>query len=93
MASFGLRNSSNNVVVRANIARCVIVRAKVASVVISDLSLLKADGIAFHFYGTDVNSFISWANKFHNVFGGGDVWVTEIACQVYLSSSRSSLDN
>jgi len=41
----------------------------------------QANGIAFHFYGTDVNNFISWAHKFHDVFGGGDVWVTEMACQ------------
>ena len=48
------------------------------------LSYLKATGLAWHFYGTKVADFVQWANKFHSLFPG-DLWVTEIACQVCLS--------
>lgn len=33
-----------------------------------------------HYYGTNAEDFIQWANQFRSL--GLDVWVTEIACQV-----------
>lgn len=38
------------------------------------------DAVAMHYYGMDADDFISYAEKFH-ALTGGNVWVTEIACQ------------
>jgi len=55
-------------------------------------SYCEASGTNMHYYGTNVNDFINWANRFHKLMPHGDVWVTEIACQNFGDPSKGQCD-
>lgn len=47
------------------------------------------DAIAFHFYGTDAQAFISYATQLHNTYGK-NLWVTEFADQDYSGANQQA---
>lgn len=56
-----------------------------------DCSGCHFDALAFHFYGTDAQAFISYATQLHDLYGL-PLWVTEFADQSFSGGAQATQD-